>query len=423
MWSLLLICLASPLRAEMRTISLKEAVDLALKANPDLLLARMDEQRANLAISIAKDPFRPKVIAGSGLAYSNGFPMSIEGSAPSVVQARAIAAIFNRPASYRVAQTKEDARTAVIDSQIRREDIVLRTAVFFLDAARWVRTADSLRSQIGSLERAGETVRARVQEGRELELESKRAALSVSKTRHRAEAIELQKDQAETSLALILGFTAADRMRPVKGDLLLDLPDSEELAVSQALQNSREIRRLESAMMAKRLELQQHNSHRLPSVDLVAQYGLFARFNNYEDFFNRFQRHNGQLGVSVQVPLFSSAASLAQSAQVEVELNALRTRVNQTRNRISMETQSGYRQAKLSDRSREIARIDLELAREQVTVLLAQQEEGRATLRQIEEARFQEQEKWIAYFDSQFSSEKGRLELLRMTGSLLAALQ
>ena len=37
---------------------------------------------------IAKDPFTPHVGAGSGLAYSNGFPLSIEGSAPADFRGR-----------------------------------------------------------------------------------------------------------------------------------------------------------------------------------------------------------------------------------------------------------------------------------------------------------------------------------------------
>ena len=50
-------------------------------------------------------------------------------------------------------------------------------------------------------------------------------------------------------------------------------------------------------------------------------------------------------------------------------------------------------------------------------------EEGRATLRQVEQARFAEHEKWIAFVDAQFSLELARLDLLRRTGGLMAALR
>ncbi|MCC6391490.1 MAG: TolC family protein [Bryobacterales bacterium] len=418
------LLIAASLLGETKTISLKEAVQLALRENPDLVLARIDEQKANLAIRIAKDPFRPKIIAGSGLAYSNGFPMSIEGAAPSIVQAKAVSSIFNRSYSFHVAQTIQEARTAAIDTQIKRDDIVLRTASLYLDAARWVRTEEAVRGQLDSLRHADETVQARVKEGRELEIEAKRSALALARSLLRLDQIRQERDSAEGALAGVLGLSAGDRARSVSSEPFpVDTPPSEQAGVQQALDNSKELRRLESAMLAKRHEIRQYKSNHLPSVDLVAQYGLFARFNNYEDFFRKFQRNNGQLGIALQIPLFPSAASLAEAAQAEGELSALRTQSTQARNRITLNVQNAYRQVKLSDKSREIARLDLEIARDQVNIFLAQIEEGRATLRQLEDARFQEQEKWILYFDAQFTAEKARLELLHLTGALQAALQ
>jgi outer membrane protein len=175
----------------------------------------------------------------------------------------------------------------------------------------------------------------------------------------------------------------------------VETPESEEAALRLALAASKELRRLESSVRVEQLALREQEASRLPTLDLVAQYGLFAKFNNYEDFFRRFQRHNGQLGVSVQVPLFRSAAAVARGSQIQTELEALRTRIGQTRARIAVEVRNAWRQAKLAEEGRQIARMDLELAREQAMVLLAQWEEGRATQRQLEEARFAEQEKWI----------------------------
>ena len=43
-------------------------------------------------------------------------------------------------------------------------------------------------------------------------------------------------------------------------------------------------------------------------------------------------------------------------------------------------------------------------------------------MKQLEEARFQEQEKWLALYDATYALELARLELLRQTNSLVAAL-
>src|SRR5437588_13042348 len=98
------------------------------------MMARLDEQKAVQSVRVARDPFTPRVTVGSGLAYSNGFPMSIEGSAPSVVQARASEFIFNRPQSFAIAQAKEDARGASIAVTGKRDEVVYRVASMFRDA-------------------------------------------------------------------------------------------------------------------------------------------------------------------------------------------------------------------------------------------------------------------------------------------------
>ncbi|MBI3210338.1 MAG: TolC family protein [Candidatus Solibacter usitatus] len=414
---------AGSLAAQPQSLTLKEALEAALRSNPDLILARIEEQKAVLDIRVAKDPFRPKVFAGSGLAYSSGFPMSIEGAAPSIVQARAVAALFNRPASYRVASAQEASRSAAIDTHAKRDEIALRTAVAFLEAARWGRTAQAIRAQIESLQNTHATVQARVREGRDLEIEAKRSALLVAKTQHRLDSAEQQRASAEASLGAILGLFAAERVRPVSTDpMRLGLAATEEECVRLALDQNNELRKLESAIQAKRHELKLHKAASLPQVDLVAQYGLFAKFNNYDDFFRRFQRHNGQFGISVQIPLFPSQASSAQGAQAQADLEALRTRAVQARSRITHEIQNNFRQINLLERSRELARTELELEREQVTILSAQLDEGRASFRQVEEARFVEQEKWALYYESQLVVERARLDLLYNTGKLLSTL-
>jgi outer membrane protein TolC len=422
----LLIAAVLPLvaAAELRTVTLKEAVDLALRQSPDLLLSRLDEQKAQLAVRATRDPFHPKVFAGSGLAYSNGFPMSIEGSAPSILQARGVSSIFNRSQSYRVAQTLEQARAATIDTQARRNEVLYQTALFYLEAARWARAAANARRQIEALERAEEVVRLRVREGRELELAARQSALSVAKARQRLRTIEQEQDHVEALFAHLLGFGPEDRLRAAPdAPVLPNIPDSESAAVTSALDQSTELRKLESAMLAKELEVKQHLATRLPTLDLVAQYGLFAKFNNYEDFFRKFQRHNGQIGVSVQIPLFLSPAARAQAGQAEAEITRLRTQVMQTRNRIALDTRHGHQQLKLTEQGREVARLDLDVAREQVNVTLAKFEEGRASIQELEQVRFQEQEKWIAYYDAQYAVERAKLDLLKQTGGLMAGLQ
>jgi hypothetical protein len=116
-----------------------------------------------------------------------------------------------------------------------------------------------------------------------------------------------------------------------------------------ALKNSVEIRRLESALAARTLELRSYQAERLPKLDLVAQYGLFSKFNNYEDYFRKFQRHNGQIGVSIQIPLFSGPGTDARIGQASAEMARLRLEIGALRNRLSLDASRGWQEVKKAE--------------------------------------------------------------------------
>jgi outer membrane protein TolC len=419
-----LLVFAAGLSAEVRSLTLRQVMELALKQNPDILISHLDERKAAEAVRVARDPFTPRISAGSGLAYSSGFPMSIEGSAPSVFQAQAVQYLFNRPQSYVVAQARENARATSIGTVVRRDDVLLRVVSMFLDTERVGRVRELAQRQLESLEKAQQTIQTRVQGGYELPIQAKRAASDVVRARQAVENLAGQEEGAQTGLAIALGFTADDRVLPAGEErAALPLPDSEQAAIDEAIRSSNELRQLESQIAAKGLEIRGERATRLPRIDLVAQYGLFAKYNHYEDYFRTFQRSNGQLGVSVQVPLLTGPGVSAQTAQAEADIARLRLEMNNTRNHIVLDTRQAFREIHRVELAREAARLELEVAREQVSVNLALMQEGRLSLRELEEARVAESNKWIAFYDAQYAAEKARWTLSRRTGELLATVK
>lgn len=409
--------------AEVHRLSLEQVVELAGRQNPDVLLARLEEQRATEAVGVARDPFLPKVFAGSGLAYTSGFPMSIEGSAPSIIQVRGVQTLYNKPKSFEVAQARENARAAALDVSARRDEAVFRAATLYLDLEHMYRTADLLARQTESLNRQLEFVRARVAEGRELEIEARKAALALEQSRQSEAALTADRRHLESVLATVLGLPAEDRVVPSLGDRPpITAPLSEQDVINQALAASTELKKLESAMHAQRLAQKQADASRYPQIDLVAQYALFARYNRYEDFFRRFERNNAQLGVSFTLPLFAGSAYKSQSAQASLELRKLETQFSATRERTVLEARRALAALQKARGAQDVARLELEVAREQTNISLAQFEEGRISLRQLEQIRAQETAKWMAFYEAQHTLETAWLTLLRQTGELMSAL-
>jgi outer membrane protein TolC len=410
--------------AETYTLTLKQAVERGLTGNPEVTLAKLDELKAAQGVALAKDPFTPHVGVGSGLAYTNGMPLSIEGSAPSIIQAKATEYLFNQPQLYAVRQQREVARGAGFASAQKRDEIAWQIAGLYLDADRANRTLETARNQIGSFERVLDTIQARVDEGRELPIDVHQAKYNLTAARVRLSNIETDRDMAERNLAIALGYRAGDMVVPTATDRTpATLPPDEAAALQAALAESPELKRLQSALIAKGLEIKGVESRRLPQIDLVAQYALFGKYNDLNQYFAKFQRNNGEIGASFQLPLFASTGIKAAVAQIDTDEQHLRVELQSAKDRIAMSVHQSYVGIDRAKLGADLAKEGLELARDQLTLALEQLNDGRATLREVEQARINESEKWIAFYDAQFNQERARLDLLRQTGNLLASIQ
>jgi len=420
----ILLALASLASAETHNLTMKQAVARALAQNPEVIMARLDEAKASMGVRLARNPFTPHVGVGTGLAYTNGFPLSIEGSAPAIFETRASESLFNRPQSYGLAQAKESVRGAALAAGEKNDEIAWRVASLYIDLDRAGRLADAAMKQVESLQKVLGTARTRVEEGRELPVTAEEANVNLLRGRQRLVSLQSDRDYTAHSLAAALGWDANDLVNPVEEDrAVTPVPATEEAAVQTALQSSKELKRLESNYSAKGLEIKGDKAKRLPKIDLVAQYALLSQYNNYQNYFRTFTRNNGELGASIEVPLYNGVGAKAEVEQAENEQQHIRAEIDLARNKLILDLHQSYQDIRKADAARELAQADLDLARSQLSVLLAQMNEGRASLSQVEQARFSEDEKWIAFYDAQFNSERARLNILRQTGDLMAALK
>jgi outer membrane protein TolC len=413
---------ASFVSAEVHSLTLQQALEIAARQNPEVALARLDEKRASQGVQVALDPFRPKVYGGSGLAYTYGYPNSIDGNAPSLVEFKTDMALFNRPKSYEVASARETARGSQFGAQAKAEDVAYQAADLFLTAATISHEGETLTQQLPGLEKVSEAMNAAVSEGSELPLELKRAKVNLAVSRERLSASQLDLDYYEMMLAVALGFPATDRVRPVDTDLTATPgPPSEADAADLALRNNRQLRQMQSNVLAKELEVRSFRAARLPEINLVAQYALFAKYN-YVNYFQKFQRNNFQIGASISIPILVGSASKGLAMQNSTDMEKIRIQMDQTRNRIISDTRRSYEIWKKAENIRDLARLQLDLAREELTVLLAKQGEGQVPMSRVEQARIEEGNRWIAMYEAETQVTRAKLAILRQTGTLLAVL-
>src|SRR4029077_15114703 len=154
-----------------------------------------------------------------------------------------------------------------------------------------------------------------------------------------------------------------------------------------------------------------------PTLELVSVYSLLAKFNNYDQFFRTFQRNNYNAGVQVQIPLFS-AQTKANISLAQTNLDVAKANLANKKTEITSSVRQKTRHLRERDAAKEVARLELQLAQQDVTVLQSQFNEGKVNLRELEKAHLTENEKWMQYLDANFQRQQAQLDLLQTAGQL-----
>src|SRR5690242_13326432 len=84
-----------PAPAQGRPLAVRTAVEVALKNSTTTGVAQADIARARASVTQTRDLYLPLLVAGSGLGASYGFPLSLEGAAPSIFNVNFQGALWN----------------------------------------------------------------------------------------------------------------------------------------------------------------------------------------------------------------------------------------------------------------------------------------------------------------------------------------
>lgn len=406
--------------AETQTLTLKKALELALQQNPDLILARLDAQHAGEQININKSPFSPSVEVGGGPGWAYGFPLD----APSIVRARTTMSLYNKPQSYLVKEAQEQQKSAGFGAEQKREEVIFQVASAYIDAENAARAVDAAKEQDAELQKVAGLVKARVDEGADRPFAAEKARVAELDAALRVKDLESQMNKAERALAAVLGLHPGDRVHAAEDQIpSLNPPVSEADSIQSALDNSPELKRLDHDLLAKQMEIKSYRAERNPKVDLIANYALLSKFDNYTEYYPRFRWNSAELGASFSMPVIVPRSAKAYVAADEIDAQKIREQIQQTRARIQNDIEDAFDTSRVADQRREVALQYLNLTRESTTEDLARLGEGQVLQAQVEQDRADEQDRWRAYYDALAAAQRARLDLLRTTGTLEEALK
>jgi len=401
------------------SVPLKHAVELALKHSSVAAAASADEQRAFLSYLEARDQYLPQAVIGSGLGKTWGYPLSLEGSAPSIVNLATQSALVNPALRDFVRAAKTEWQASTIQSKDQRNQVIQETVLTYAELAKW----EGLLTHFGDEQSQGlkmeQIVNQRIQEGVDNPLLRTQAKLTTARARLRISQAQGAIDVLRNRLSQLTGLPASSIETVPDSMPALPAIKREDDLVAKAEQSSPTIQFAQTH--ANALDFRARGEHRAlwPTIDFAAQYALLATFNNYENYFRpgSFQQHNATVGIVMRFPFFNpSQHAHAQAADAEA-LHAKQD-VTTAKDKVSDETLKLQRSVEQLAAAQEVADLEYQIAQSNFDAVKIRVDASSATLHDAEDARIQANEHYNQLQDANFELQRGRIELLRTTGDL-----
>jgi outer membrane protein len=410
--------------SESRVLTLQDAVRMALAHSPQILLAKAQTIRASEAVRESRSLNRPQLYTGTGLAYNNGFPLSIEGSAPSIFQIGASQPILNKKNANLIREAEESVKASRLGTESARNDLVMKTATVYYELYRARRVVDLATAQLDAVLKQMETVESLLEAGKARPVDATLAGTAVNSARQQLLVAREEAMLAVIELKELTGLPDSISIKTLEPQI--DSPAFEqegEALFREALEHTPEILQAEANLRAKEFHVEAEKGERRPRMEIISEYALFSRSNHYEDYFNRFTRNNYLLGLSIQVPLFDGFRTSARVAQSRQEVTEEQCRLQRIKSDLKLDIQRGLSALRIARGASDLARSDMEAAMEMVQVNETLLQSGRISSKDFEETRLQLQQKESAQLEADQALFQRKLEFLRTIGSLAAVLQ
>jgi outer membrane protein len=398
-------------------LTLRQAVELALKHATAAGISAADEQHASASYRELRNSYIPQLNAGAGLGWSDGFPLSLEGSAPSLFNVNAQSALINPALKDFIRAAKSEVIVSTLHTKDERNQIIQDTVLSYTELAKWEKSLSRLREVQAAEEQLEAAVAQRVKEGIDSEVDSAKARLSVARVRLRLAQAGGAADVLRQHLSGLTGLRVASiEIDPDSVPSLPAVKQYEDLTAKTTDTNPAVEAAVEHAR-AQYLRVKAEHRSLWPSVDFAAQYALLASYNNYEAYYLRTQPNNATVGVSIHFP-FMNYAQHERVKEAESEASKASKQAQATRNQVSEETLRLQRSVTQMQAARDVAELEYEIAQKNVEATQTRVDSSSANLHDLDNARTQASDRLIALQDVTFELERSQVALMRATGDL-----
>jgi len=397
-------------------LTFRSAIELAARHSSAVAAASADQEKAYQAYVETKSLYLPRMFVGSAIGYSAGFPLSMEGAAPSIFNVTSQQFLLNPAQRSFVNSARAQWQASILSQADQRRQAVLETAVAYVDLRKINLQLHVLRGQREAAPRLVHIEAERIRAGVDSSSSLMRAKLIEAQTRMRSAELEGSALQLRKRLADLTGLPEQE-IEPIP-DSIPPLPDEATVsAVEEASNNDLRVKVAVQQAHASALRAQAEHRLRWPTVDAVGQYALLSRFNNYDEFYKRFERNNGTLGLVVRLG-FLDFTQAAHARQADADAAKAQRQVDAVKSQMSSEALRSHTNVEQLTAARDMAQLEYVLAHTDATKLDTNAEIGTTAISDQVIGHIAEDGKFGALLDATFELLKAQLQMLDATGNL-----
>jgi len=398
-------------------VSLKRAVQLALTHSTTAVSAAADEQKAFASYREVRNAYIPSLTVGAGLGASWGFPLSLAGSAPSLFNVNAQSILFNPAQREFLKAARTEYQASKLQTKDQRDLVIQDTVSTYSELVNWEKRLERLGREEAEFNSMEPAATERLKEGVDSALDLSKAKLTAARVHLRVAQTRGSVDVLRQHLAQLTGV--APNAIEIVAESVPALPSvgqDDDLA-GNAAKTSPAVQLADQRSIASGLRARGEHRAMLPSFDFAAQYALLSKFNNYDVYYNAFQRNNATIGVSIVFP-FLNYSQRARANGADAEALKAKKQAEAVRNQVSEDTLKLQRSVAQLTAARDVADLEYEVAQSGLDAAQGRTAADTATLHELDDARTQAAERYLAAQDAAIELARARIALMRSTGEL-----
>src|SRR5277367_82569 len=350
-------------------LTLKQAVQLALKQNPQRIIAKLLVSESDRNSQIARSALLPQANMEAHGALSQYNLNSVEARPPKLragpyqyVEAGPAfsQSILNLPLFRGYQIGREGTRQARADEMTTRENVVTAVVDQYLLILRALATRDAASSRVALAQRLFDQASELQKTGIGLNIDTVRANVELQNERQNLIDAETETRTTRYGLAELLDLPREQELEVTDRLDFYNLPTLEkESLLDKALTSRPEIRSFNSQQRIAKLSTDSSREQRLPQVD-------FSGFWFYQGahFNDGIPAYTYQ--VSVEFPLFTSGRIHAEVARAKLEEQRVAENRRQLEARIVREVKDAFEELLAARNAVDVANLGLKLAQEEV---------------------------------------------------------